>query len=149
MTTITLNDFFNNIHNAIQEEIPYNQVWANGTGYLDRAVKEKLQPGTMVRSITDDNRKIIMIGTRFGTIVLFQRYEYGGNDTIVYNAPGRSLVKELLGTTSLDALRLEHITGYSQKYGKLSKNIGEIIEYIMEDLEEIKEHPYTEMDTEF
>jgi hypothetical protein len=75
---------------AIETVIPFNPNWANGTGYFDNAVRGKncvhLPPGVCAKSIAKDGRKMIFVGTRFGVVVMFQRYTDNA-DFFVHNAP--------------------------------------------------------------
>lgn len=79
MATKEAYSVFQNVYNhPTALSIDYNSNWANGTGYFDHAVKGDNAPivgiGCVVKSITPDDRKIIIIGTRFGNAVLFDRY---------------------------------------------------------------------------
>ena len=74
---------FQRIFQQIQNEIPFDPSWANGTGYLDGAVSHTLPPGKMAKTIDNYDRRVILIGTRFGTVVVFDRYQ-GQTDGGVY-----------------------------------------------------------------
>lgn len=66
---------FNQLYNSLEQEIPYNEAWANSTGYLDYAPDHvHLLPGQAAKSICPNGRKIVFIGSKTGTIVVFQRY---------------------------------------------------------------------------
>lgn len=72
-------DIFNRFINTFKQittVIAFDPKWANGTGYLDHAVKADLglRPGDIAKSTDNDDRRIIFIGTRFGNVVLFERY---------------------------------------------------------------------------
>lgn len=60
--------------------IEFNRNWANGTGYFDHAVRGEhapvLKAGEIVcaKAPLPDNRKILIIGTPCGNVVLFRRY---------------------------------------------------------------------------
>ena len=73
----------------INTHIPFDPTWANGTGYYDHAAKLEIQEGTWCWSYDQGtNRYLILIGTRFGTIVVFERYSHGGKSpVIVSNCP--------------------------------------------------------------
>lgn len=74
--------------------LPFNPLWSNGTGYFDNAVDGRHAPalaeGRVVTSVqTTENgtgRRLIMIGTCYGNVVLFDRYN-GEGSVIVYNVP--------------------------------------------------------------
>lgn len=74
----------------IENTITFNPTWKNGTGYLDGAVEAQLAVGEAVKCVDDYGRRVILIGTRFGTCVFFERtvYEEGQEDvTMVNNVP--------------------------------------------------------------
>ena len=64
--------------NETQTIVPYDKRWENGTGYLDHAVRgidaPALIPGSIVKTTTSGGRKVLLIGTRFGNAVIFERY---------------------------------------------------------------------------
>ena len=69
----------------------FNPEWCNGTGYFDHAVTlVKLNPGDMAKAEDPQGRKLIFIGTRFGTCVFFERYarkELDDQIRVVSNVP--------------------------------------------------------------
>jgi hypothetical protein len=81
-------------HHAFESapDIEFNPKWANGTGYYDHAVKgpdaPKLEIGEIRRCISaaPNNRKILLVGTFLGNVVVFQRYT-DREDIIVSNMP--------------------------------------------------------------
>ena len=99
--TKTAMDRFNEVINQVDNCIPFNPVWNNGTGYLDKATKDpniNLKKGEMARSLTVDeehaalnNRRVLFIGVGDGTnVVIFERNCDGALGVIVSNTP-RSL----------------------------------------------------------
>ncbi len=81
------NAAFERLWNETNETIQFDESWNNGTGYFDKAVKVKLKPGQVVRSECPNDRMIMMVGTAFGTIVVFQRYSGGDRGIITRNDP--------------------------------------------------------------
>lgn len=79
---------------AAAEKIDYNPKWANGTGYFDNAVDGdealKLAEGQIIASTTlaGNDRKLVIVGTRFGNVVVFQRYTKN-EGVYTFNAPTR------------------------------------------------------------
>lgn len=71
--------------------IPFNAQWANGTGYLDDAVSSVYAPevavGTVVQSTDNHGRRIGIVGTAIGNIVVFDRYSDVSTSVVVCNAP--------------------------------------------------------------
>lgn len=123
---------FNQVYNSTSVlSIPYNSNWSNGTGYYDGATKYILAPGKIVKSVSPvgNNRKMLLVGTRFGTVVVFERYTDGANGIFVNNWPEGSkanLVQKLVNATSaLSSDTIEKIIG-----GRFSfdLNIGQWIE---------------------
>ncbi len=72
------------------ESIEFDTKWANGTGYMDKAVSGEYAPVLSVgevRSFIDNkNRRGFVIGTPRGNIVVFQRYTNGERKVWVINA---------------------------------------------------------------
>lgn len=79
------NAIFNAAFNRINYAIEFNPSWKNGTGYLDGAVTEEIT--ATCKSIDDHGRKVILIPTGIGNIVLFERYKGGESGVIVCNCP--------------------------------------------------------------
>lgn len=74
-------------------EIDFDPAWANGTGYFDHACSMvELAAGEMARSQDGHGRKILLIGTNGGTIVIFKRYSDESSLALVSNSPKRSIV---------------------------------------------------------
>jgi hypothetical protein len=89
---------FTEVFDSINLQVPFNQAWVDSPGYLGGAVKGKdapqLQPGVMVKTVTKNGRRIILIGTRFGNTVVLERFKpLGSTDglkrsqVIVTNVP--------------------------------------------------------------
>lgn len=80
---------FNNAFDKAKE-VQFSPQWKNGTGYFDGAVRRdsgvQLQPGEMAKTTCPDSvRRMVFVGTRLGTIVVFERYTKGENDVFVLN----------------------------------------------------------------
>lgn len=83
---------FSNVFNSITCTIEFNEDWNNGTGYYNGAVKQnQLPPGKRAKCVSPDNyRRIVLIGTRFGNAVFFERYTQDDTKTniiVVSNVP--------------------------------------------------------------
>ena len=117
------------------KEIPFNPKWANGTGYLDFAVKgpeaPKLQNGEVVRSKDNKDRNIGIVGTRVGNVVVFERFSNGQNGVVVSNNP--YTVAKLVDITNgaFNIRDIELVFGCKSYL----KNIGERIEEILHETE--------------
>lgn len=69
------NDKFNSIASDIYKRIEFKEEFKNGTGYLDPVVRlVVLEQGEEKFMIDNFGRRCILIGTLFGTVVLFERY---------------------------------------------------------------------------
>ena len=70
--------------------IDFNKDWSNGTGYFDHAVVGEHAPkvgnGKMVKAVTPTGRRILIVGTRIGNAVIFDRYS-DRQDVFVHNMP--------------------------------------------------------------
>lgn len=91
MNTPTNTITFDAAFDSIQTELQYNPAWANGTGYYDNAVsgddKVVVPAGEFAKSQAPmpNGRKLIFVGTVFGTIVVFARYTGAEGGMYVYN----------------------------------------------------------------
>lgn len=73
--------------------VPFNPSWSNGTGYYDKAVKDdslNLAKGEIGYSHDPDtDRRLLFLGTRFGNVVVFERFRFGSDTKVnVGNMPG-------------------------------------------------------------
>ena len=128
-------------HAAIDnaDTIEYSAKWENGTGYFDFAIKgayiPKLAHGQVVQSVAPAGRRIGIIGTTYGNVVIFDRYTDPNNSIVVYNMPTK--VSELLmlpfGALTVDnieqlfgdeftamniGIRIEELNGLGFKIGE-------------------------------
>lgn len=128
---------FNAVFNAIDESVEFSTEWKNSTGYLDGVFKEELceqlKPGAMVKFIDDFGRKAIMVGTRFGNAVVFQRYK-DNEDVFVTNGPSVFYRLTHLPTTGGwgEAEMFRFLGGWGKGAG--SANIGHHIEWMAKKL---------------
>ena len=96
-------------------KIAYDPNWANGTGYYDYAVTGEhaphLEEGEVVActSPSPNNRKIVIIGTVFGNVVVFERYTDGASGVFVSNVPDevKALFRVLLRGSIEDDMMIE------------------------------------------
>ena len=105
-----VNDFWNILYNDdafVSKDIAYDPEWANGTGYYDGAVKADMaelgvgQVGRS-RSPAPNNRRILIVKTRYGNVVVFERMTPAEDGTlkgpITINMPDMIRHTELIGT---------------------------------------------------
>lgn len=135
MQASTFNAIFDDIANTIE----YKHEWENGTGYFDGAVYSvALNPGERAKALTPWKRRIVFVGTRYGTCVFFERYmpEEGATDIrVVSNVPQRAV-----GLVTDGLLSTEDF----YKFTNGSLNIGHIIERIA-----VPSKYYAEREAEF
>ena len=133
------NEFFVMVWNAIGTVVNYSESWKNGTGYLDNGVNVPVLKGEMVKFTDEYDRKGILIGTRFGTVVVFQRFSDSAETSIVFNIPKSKAIKALMGKDGpLSLEKLEEVTGayvVSNRVCSHGTNIGATIEAIAKDFE--------------
>ena len=72
-----------------------------------------------------------MVGSRIGTIVIFDRYQDQTSGTFVYNAKSSKIVKAILGDSCITNEGMETAFGW--------KNIGWQIDEIFDEVEETLE----------
>ena len=116
---------FQQVFRETKSEVPFDPSWANGTGYLDGAVNYPLSPGEMAKTTDNYDRRVILIGTRFGTVVVFDRYR-GQTDGGVYasNRPHSTTIDALMTGNAIGGWEMACVLG--DKF----PNIGETIEKI-------------------
>ena len=124
---------FEQAYNSIKVNISFDSKWKNGTGYLNGAIKVPLQPGELSKSVDDYNRRVILIGTRFGTVVIFDRYKNQVDDGVyVSNKPDNYTFKVLMSGSSIGEGEMSLLVG---PWGALDENIGFTIEKLALDLQ--------------
>ena len=120
---------FNRVFNSIKTEdtIEFDPKWENGTGYLNGATKVHVEVGVIKASKDTHGRRILLIGTRYGTTVIFDRFKdqtVGG--IYVMNTPSKNtLIKSLLGHSNLSYEHMENAIGGITNIGLLIEDIFE------------------------
>lgn len=114
--------------------IEFKPEWANGTGYFNGAVHEQLDgvDGTVYASIDTQQRKMLLVKTCFGNVVVFQRYSNGGNGTVVGNVPRELRTWLPSSVWSADSLEL-NVSPYMDS----GCNIGERLKVMRIDFDRI------------
>ena len=126
---------FNERFDAINNEVTFNANWSNGCGYYPNAIRGehgvKLVPGELAKSTATNNRKMIFVGTRLGTLVVFERFANGEKGVYVLNAPHKLNKLRLYSTSGgLNEADMTRIIG--TKWDHKPTNIGTMIEAIIE-----------------
>ena len=136
MTNATKNavgTIFTERYNQVTTVIDFDPKWANGTGYYDHAVeKVDLKPGEMAKSFdAGTSRRIILVGTRFGCVVVFDRYSNQGEGGVyVTNEPNEFVVKQFVPSGSIGEHSMYVLLG---SWG-IETNLGKTIEKMAKEL---------------
>lgn len=109
------------------KEIEFDPRWSNGTAYFDKATSHPLKPGELAKCRDQHGRRMILIGTRFGTIVVFDRY-VGQDEAGVYviNTPKSVVIDQLVD--SCGSVGESDMIKLLDGWGILEDNIGNVIE---------------------
>lgn len=125
--TNIVDKIFTETYDKVSVLIPYSKEWENGTGYFDDAVNVPLEPGVFGKSETPEGkRRLLMCGTRFGTIVVFDRFSGPEHRVFVSNAPSSHLIDSLLPSGAIGERAMAVFTGGWDP----ENNIGNLIEDI-------------------
>jgi hypothetical protein len=110
---------FTNAFNAISSEIPFNPTWANGTDYFNGATALDIGVGKRVKATcTSSKRRLIMVGTKLGTCVAFERFtpDIGEAFVVVSNTP--HMLNVFIPSGSMDE------NTFQNNFGNDSSNVG-------------------------
>lgn len=118
--------------NVAVKEIEFNPAWKNGTGYFDAAVEGPEAPALevreMIKTIDDYGRRMIIVGTRFGNVVVFDRFTKQEDDGVyVVNMPRGKIFTVLVDSASVGEHGMLNILG---SWGNIKNNIGNTVEII-------------------
>lgn len=132
-TKNTVGTIFTERYEEVTTEIDFDPKWANGTGYYDYAVEAvELKPGEMAKSFdAGTGRRIILIGTRFGSVVVFDRYTNQGEGGVyVTNEPANFVIKQFVPSGSIGEHSMYVLLG---SWG-IETNLGYTIEKMAKEL---------------
>ena len=124
-------DRFAKLLSNIAFEIPFDPEWKNGTGYFDHAVDCYVPEGRVVKSICPDTeRRIVLVGTVLGTVVVFERYtpkpEAKQAFILTWHAP--NALKGFIGEPALTSDGLEGIVCTYYPQDNISKHVDKLID---------------------
>lgn len=108
-------------------KVAFDANWTNGTGYYDHAVRgknaPKLEEGQAVKSTDNLGRKMAIVGTSLGNVIVFERFADPDSEVIVFNMP--QYLKKLLHITQgdLDAATIESLLGAPGYYENIGKRL--------------------------
>jgi hypothetical protein len=127
---------FNSALKAIKLERAYDPSWANGTGYFNGACNAEVGVGVLVKSLSSDNRNIILIGTPLGTVAIFQHHTYA--EIVTINAPRALQATGIMyrENSHLSAENIEFYLGVLEDDSE--SNLGFIVQAIYDSVAEAK-----------
>lgn len=122
-----VNKIFSGIYNRCEVEVPFDPKWNNGTGYYDHLVKENfLKPrGTILKCLDPETkRRILIVTTRFGNVVVFDRFSQIGNSwddqgVFVSNVPRSATIYELIPPGAMGERSMVVALGGRRNIGQL------------------------------
>ena len=124
-------EHFNECYNSLTttgQAVNFNQLWHNGTGYMNGAADgphaPKLNMGQMKASTDDNGRRIIIIGTPIGNAVVFERYSTAAGVFVANYATALSDTG-IVPSSKIDYDGMMTLLGDS-----CNRNIGEMLIYI-------------------
>lgn len=95
--------------------IEFKEEFNNGTGYFDKLTEYPVPAGEIRKTEDPYGRRILLLGTILGTVVIFDRYS-GQKDkdkiVLVYNAPISTTLNLILGGTNLNADILSEVISH-------------------------------------
>ncbi len=112
----------------LSNEVEFKEGWKNGTGYFDGAVKDKvLEVGERARCTDPHGRRMILVGTPFGTAVAFERYvdSEDSSKVIVSNMPRAARMMVADGAMNENDIM--------NSFGMDSMNIGTNLQWIIDE----------------
>lgn len=123
--------------------IEYSKEWANGTGYYNGAVRGKAAPvlksGDRVKCVSDNGRRMVIIGTKLGNVVVFDRYSERA-DIQVCNLPAHvEFIFGLAGRLTDD--QIDFALGGEYNYANLASRIDRMFEAVGQHVEDAPAEP--------
>lgn len=134
-------DVFNRAYNEITKTIPYDRSWSDGHGYHGPFLTTPdfyfVHVGDVFRSVTPGGRRLILIRTRHGMVMVSERYmpdDKRGQHVVVeacdaVHAVFNTYFEEGGLVEPVDGLNLKVVLGSDSV---LKENIGYVIENINE-----------------
>ncbi len=84
-------------------QVPFQSEWKHGS-YMNGACQYQLEPGVIVCAQAEepDSRRMLLVGTRAGTAVVFERYTPGADNAFVLVSNAPAAVRFILPSGSID-----------------------------------------------
>lgn len=120
---------FKSVLEKIAFEVPFETEWKNGTGYFDHAVDCYVPEGRVVKSLCPTTkRRIILVGTVLGTVVVFERYTPDMNQPFILTWHAPKALRAFIGEPALTSDTLERIVCTYYPQDNISKHVDALIE---------------------
>lgn len=127
-------------------EIRYSDKWASATGYYDNAVDggdhPRLAAGQVVRALSPlpNDRRLIIVGTCFGNVVLFERFTGGKSGVITKNWSTHfsRAMGSMFGSGAMSHDDIVKLAGDPTQYDHV--NIGQFMANMERVLKSYKDH---------
>lgn len=139
-----VDEIFDRAYGGPCKEIPFIREWSNGAGMFDHAVygehAPKLANGEMVKSITPGKRRILIVGTHLGNLVIFDRVTPGVKGAnlpaFAYNTTSAVMSGGWFSNAHLNAYEMELAVG-EETAGNLGWRIDQIVKLAKKRLREV------------
>lgn len=129
---------FSNTYDKISKVIEYNPSWENNSesssfiSFNSSVDLITLVPGELAKSISSSGHRLIFIGTRFGTIVVFDKYKnQSDNGVYMSNTPNYFTLTKLVPKGPISESDMIFLFG---SWYNIKENIGWAIERMYEDM---------------
>ena len=129
---------FNEVFSKVTTEVEYDAAWENGTGYLNYAVCGRSAPilseGMIAKTVDPAGRKILIVGTRLGNVVLFERYVNLSAEDMVYVVNAPSELKDFIcsGRVYYETMAMLLGSGYNPNKDNIGKKLSKLFSYWVE-----------------
>lgn len=116
------NTEFTRVFNKIEMTVDFDAAWANDTGYYDNAVTMvKLAEGQRAKTTSSNGRRMILVGTAFGTCVAFERFTPGTGSAFVITSNIPRQLNQIIRSGMMDECTFMNQFGYDKM------NIGTLV----------------------
>jgi hypothetical protein len=122
--------FYRHCQRLVKENkiLVYRQEWANGTGYYDGVLYEKINDGDMYVSYDwETNRLLIVQGSEYGHVCVHERYKSGNEGVFVKTTQNNLLTLLGIPTGAVGLSSMIQLLGDSwDGSGGIAKDITEL-----------------------
>lgn len=120
---------FKSVLEKIAFEVPFETEWKNGTGYFDHAVDCYVPEGRVVKSLCPTTkRRIILVGTVLGTVVVFERYTPDMDQPFILTWHAPKALRAFIGEPALTSDALERVVCTYYPQDNISKHVDALID---------------------